>query len=352
MITKVSVSETHGTIIELRQQANYWQAQHARAIERGAAWKKRALEAEKNVRHQTVQLVEKYQQIEALKARIGWLQQQLFGRKTEQIKSSARDSHSSEQKYFESPDKRRQRGKQPGAKGHGRKLHKELPTEEVDHDLPQDEKSCSTCGKPYIAFSGTEDSDEIHWEVRLIRRVHKQADRSYRYCGRIFTAEDLDLIRRLIDSNPERNRARLSRLVCDTLAWLRPDGRRKDMSCRVAMLRMHRDGLINLPPPRQVNGNGHTRSRLTGASDPQKPISLPVDTFETFVEKDRFQGTCYRAANWIQVGETQGRGKLDRNNRRSLPVKNIFLSYYKTRTLLKERILTDISALADSKKRR
>jgi hypothetical protein len=47
--------------------------------------------------------------------------------------------------------------------------------------------------------------------------------------------------------------------------------------------------------------------------------------FETFVDKDRFRGTCYRAANWIQVGETQGRGKLDRNNRRSLPVKNIFL---------------------------
>ncbi len=46
---------------------------------------------------------------------------------------------------------------------------------------------------------------------------------------------------------------------------------------------------------------------------------------ETFVERSRFQGTCYRAANWIHVGHTQGRGKLDRHKRRALPVKEIFL---------------------------
>ena len=36
---------------------------------------------------------------------------------------------------------------------------------------------------------------------------------------------------------------------------------------------------------------------------------------ETFVERDRFAGTSYRAANWIHVGETAGRGKLDRQNK-------------------------------------
>ena len=175
MITKVS--ETHSTIIELRQQANFWRAQHARAIKREAAWKKRASEAEKNVCDQTAQLVEKYQQIEALKARIVWLQQQLFGRKTDKIKKPARNSHSGDQKdqkYSESPDKKRNRGKQPGAKGFGRKLHKELPTKEVYRDLPQDEKHCRICGKPYKEFPKTEDSDEIHWEVRLVRRVYKR----------------------------------------------------------------------------------------------------------------------------------------------------------------------------------
>lgn len=271
-----------------------------------------------------------------------------------------------------------------------------------------------------------------------------------RYCGRSFTAEDIDQIRNLIASEPEANRTELSRLVCDELGWRRHDGRLKDMSCRVAMLRMERDGLITLPAPQRRNGNGRTRPRLSSASDPQEPISLsagelgelvfrPVDSpedsslwnelieryhylgykplvgaqlrylvlskshllavlgfgaaawalaprdqfirwtpqqrknnlhlivnnarflivpwvssknlasrilaaiakrlpqdwqnrycyepllLETFVEKDRFHGTCYRAANWIHVGQTQGRGKLDRHKRRELPVKDIFL---------------------------
>ena len=46
---------------------------------------------------------------------------------------------------------------------------------------------------------------------------------------------------------------------------------------------------------------------------------------ETFCESARFRGTCYRAANWIRVGQTQGRGKLDTRNQYALPVKDIFL---------------------------
>jgi len=46
---------------------------------------------------------------------------------------------------------------------------------------------------------------------------------------------------------------------------------------------------------------------------------------ETFVDRERFKGTCYLAANWIHVGHTQGRGKLDRYARRQEPVKEIFL---------------------------
>ncbi len=46
---------------------------------------------------------------------------------------------------------------------------------------------------------------------------------------------------------------------------------------------------------------------------------------ETFVDAERFAGTCYRAANWIHVGTTQGRGKLDRHHQRALPVKNVYL---------------------------
>lgn len=271
-----------------------------------------------------------------------------------------------------------------------------------------------------------------------------------RYCGRLFTTEEMEWIRQLVASEPPLNRAQLSRRVCSELHWLRPDGRSKEMSCRVAMLRMQRDGLITLPRPEKGNGNGRTRPRLTTASDPKTPLSLsaselgplvfrPVDTppdsvlwnelieryhylgykplpgaqirylvfgrghllaalgfgaaawkvaprdqligwtadqrranlhrivnnarflilpwvavrnlasrilaasakglpcdwksrygyqpclLETFVERDRFRGTCYRAANWIHVGQTQGRGKLDRRHRHPLPVKYVYL---------------------------
>ena len=271
-----------------------------------------------------------------------------------------------------------------------------------------------------------------------------------RYCGRLFSAEEMDLLRGLIASDPAKNRAQLSRDVCDLLGWRRPDGGRKDMSCRVAMLRMERDGLLQLPPPLKGNGNGHRRPRLTSASEAQEPLTAPVgrlgelvfrgvetpkdsalwnelierhhylgyqplpgaqiryliargtqllaavgfgasawkvaprDRFigwtleqrrdhlhqvvdnarflilpwihspnlashllarlarrlprdwerrygyapvllETFVEHERFRGTCYRAANWIHVGQTQGRGKLDRHRRFAVPVKDVFL---------------------------
>ena len=39
-----------------------------------------------------------------------------------------------------------------------------------------------------------------------------------------------------------------------------------------------------------------------------------------FVQRNRYRGTCYRAANWIYVGETRGRGKRDRYRQNSLPV--------------------------------
>ena len=271
---------------------------------------------------------------------------------------------------------------------------------------------------------------------------------THRYCGRLFTADQMQQIRALIASEPKRNRAELSRLVCDQLGWLPPNRRGKEMSCRVAMLRMHRDGLICLPPPQKGNGNGRHRPRATAASDPPllwrpsgdwdslelgqvqsrpdsalwneliqryhylkyKPLAgaqirylvysgpdllavlgfgasawarAPRDQFigwtrrqrqgnlhlvvnnarflilpwirgenlasrilsraarqlpqdwqsrygyapvllETFVESQRFRGTCYRAANWLHVGRTQGRGKLD-PHRYALPVKETFL---------------------------
>jgi len=46
---------------------------------------------------------------------------------------------------------------------------------------------------------------------------------------------------------------------------------------------------------------------------------------ETFVDKRRFSGTCYKAANWLRLGDTQGRGKLDTAHAHALPVKSVWV---------------------------
>ena len=59
---------------------------------------------------------------------------------------------------------------------------------------------------------------------------------------------------------------------------------------------------------------------------------------ETLVNDQRFSGTCYRAANWIDVGLTTGRGRQDRDHsRHDAAIKRIFL--YPLRTDARE-ILT------------
>lgn len=270
-----------------------------------------------------------------------------------------------------------------------------------------------------------------------------------RYCGRNFTPDELQTISRILLEDPHRTRAQISRRVCEALAWYKPDGSLKEMSCRVALLRMAGDGLVTLPPPRHLHQKCRPPS-ITSATDPQAPITAPAGTLvdlhlevvahkdqsalwreyvqryhylgysplpgaqlrylalsrgqvlallgfgaaawktaprdhfigwndqqrqerlplilnnarflilpwvssknlaskllamaakrlpqdwitryryrpvllETFVESPRFRGTCYKAANWIYVGQTKGRGKLDVHNTASLPPKAIWL---------------------------
>jgi len=271
---------------------------------------------------------------------------------------------------------------------------------------------------------------------------------SHRYCGRDFHADEIGLIRHLIAEDPARTRAELSRLTCRELQWLKADGGLKDMSARVAMLRMHDDGLIALPAPRCKQPD--SRVRIGSRSDPGEPLDKPVGALtplalrrvrtksesrrwneyiqryhylghkplpgaqlrysvysaeqpiallgfgaaawmsaprdgyigwtheqrkrnlhlivnnarflilpwvqsknlasmilamaakilphhwqevygyrpvllETFVEKPRFLGTCYKAANWIYLGQTKGRGKLGPAGKQSVPIKDLWV---------------------------
>ena len=58
--------------------------------------------------------------------------------------------------------------------------------------------------------------------------------------------------------------------------------------------------------------------------DWQAKYGHPILCLETFVD-EQYEGTCYKAANWIFVGKTAGRGRDDFRNRRLLTVKNMYL---------------------------
>jgi hypothetical protein len=66
---------------------------------------------------------------------------------------------------------------------------------------------------------------------------------------------------------------------------------------------------------------GRMARQLPG--DWQRVYEHPVYYLETFVDPERFRGTCYRAANWIALGRTTGRGKNDQTMRPNRPLKEV-----------------------------
>ncbi len=60
-------------------------------------------------------------------------------------------------------------------------------------------------------------------------------------------------------------------------------------------------------------------------SDWIEKYNHPIVMLETFVEINRFKGTCYKAANWIYVGKTKGRSRNDRYSTLHVPIKDIYL---------------------------
>src|SRR5882724_3226051 len=71
----------------------------------------------------------------------------------------------------------------------------------------------------------------------------------------------------------------------------------------------------------------HLASHILGRMAKQVPgdwqrlYAHPVYLLETFVDPERFRGTCYRAANWVVVGRTTGRGKNDLTHKPNRSIK-------------------------------
>jgi hypothetical protein len=61
------------------------------------------------------------------------------------------------------------------------------------------------------------------------------------------------------------------------------------------------------------------------SADWQSKYGHPIVLVETFVERDRFRGTVYQAANWQRVGVTQGRTRQDRDYSLQVPIKEIYV---------------------------
>lgn len=55
----------------------------------------------------------------------------------------------------------------------------------------------------------------------------------------------------------------------------------------------------------------------------ERAYGHPVCFAETFVDPERFRGTCYRAANWVFLGRTTGRGKDDQTHRPNRTLKDV-----------------------------
>jgi len=105
---------------------------------------------------------------------------------------------------------------------------------------------------------------------------------------------------RWIGWSEESRKANLAKVVCNSRFLLVP---------RVAHLASH---VLSLCPP-QVRRDWVEHYGV-------RPVLL-----ETYVERDRFKGTCYRSANWCHVGETEGRGRMDRDRTYSAPVKDVYV---------------------------
>jgi hypothetical protein len=65
--------------------------------------------------------------------------------------------------------------------------------------------------------------------------------------GRTFEQKDLVVIRAILRAHPSTGRTAISKLVCAALDWLQEDGRAKERACRVALLRLEKQGFLSLP---------------------------------------------------------------------------------------------------------
>ncbi len=166
----------------------------------------------------------------------------------------------------------------------------------------------------------------------------------------------------LIEGSPQRQVLRglldqyhylgYQRTVGENVAYLARDRAKRVLACLVfgaaAWKCAPRDRYIGWDPTRrqahlhEVANNmrllvlpwvtvKHLASHLLGAvakrisSDWQRKYGHAIYLLETFVERDRFSGACYQAANWCLLGQTQSRSRNDRDRTLHVPCKDVYV---------------------------
>jgi len=107
----------------------------------------------------------------------------------------------------------------------------------------------------------------------------------------------------------------------DTFIGWSPESRKKNLS-----LIAYNSRYLILPWIRVPHLASHLLGKIAGVvpTDWQKVYNHPIYFLETFVDTERFRGTCYKAANWIYLGKTTGRGKNDQTHKSNRSCKAVF----------------------------
>ena len=99
---------------------------------------------------------------------------------------------------------------------------------------------------------------------------------------------------------------------------------KEERLANIALLAYNTRFLI-LPWVRVPHLASHILGRMARvlSTDWQRLYAHPIYFLETFIDPQRFRGTCYKAANWIGLGETTGRGKDDMHHLANRPIKQV-----------------------------
>jgi len=106
-----------------------------------------------------------------------------------------------------------------------------------------------------------------------MQKTHLVTEKSpFHYCGRTFTLQEVECIRKITDDVWNATRTDIALAVCKALNWVKPNGEPKFLTCYLALDRMEEDGVIWLPLPTREH-YGFKRAAFTAVSDPQEPIT-------------------------------------------------------------------------------